>query len=188
MAKVVKYTLENGVSFSSASKVVRGKWESGDRKGAYETYIQSKYLEPMEKAGMSKALRMSWQRSLESGLRTEEDARNAISEYEREVASNINENLKEQYGTVISYLKDTGDPALRSVVDKIESLIDQVSGWYHKGGAKWLAKEIEKVLSSKEGLELSDKALAEMETAMDYYVDIQDQKETAGKFKFVNQE
>ena len=83
---------------------------------------------------------------------------------------------------VLNYLRQSGNEDVRRIVSKIESLIEEVSGWYHDGSADYLAREIGKILSSAD--DLTEEALAEMETATEYFVGVQKQQETTSKFKF----
>lgn len=182
MAKVIKYTLDNGVTFSSASKVVSKKWTDGDVEGAFESYLTHKLIDPMAKAGMSKKLRDSWLRSIRAGIKTEGEGQTALQEYKNQVQNNVADNIKNQYVGVLNYLRQSGNEDVRRIVSKIESLIEEVSGWYHDGSADYLAREIGKILSSAD--DLTEEALAEMETATEYFVGVQKQQETTSKFKF----
>lgn len=188
MAKVIKYTLDNGVTFSSASKVVSKKWTDGDVEGAFESYLTHKLIDPMAKAGMSKKLRDSWLASIRAGIKTEQEGKTALQEYKNQVSNNIFENVKNQYSGILAYLRSSDNPDVRDIARKIEDLIEETAGWYHEGGAKYMAKQLDKIINDAYELEMMDKALTEMETLMDYYVSSQKQIETAGKFKFQQQE
>ena len=188
MAKTVKYTLPSGVSFSSASKVVSKKWTDGDVEGAYESYLTHKIIDPMAKAGMSKSLRGSWLNSLKAGLKTEQEAMSALEAYRQDVASNIKDNVENQYGSMLYFLRHSMDPVIRQMAKQIEDLIEETAGWYHQGGAKYMAKQLEKIINDAYELDMGDKTIMEMETLMDFYVSAQKQTETAGKFKFQQQE
>lgn len=80
MAYKTKYTYK-GIEFASASKVVAQKAKQGDMRGAYQTYLSNTIIRQMAKNDMSSAVRSQWLTSLENGLRTEEEARQALENF-----------------------------------------------------------------------------------------------------------
>lgn len=93
MSYKTKYTYK-GIDFASASKVVAQKAKQGDMRGAYQTYLSNTIIRQMTKSGMPTQVKNQWLKSLTEGLRTVNDAEDAIktfSQIQKETRSQLRE-------------------------------------------------------------------------------------------------
>lgn len=81
MAKFKTTYKYKGIEFASTSKVVAKKASQGDMRGAYEMHLSNTISRQMARADMSKAVRSQWVNSIVEGLRTEEEAKEALKNF-----------------------------------------------------------------------------------------------------------
>lgn len=78
MAKFKTTYKYKGIEFASTSKVVAKKASQGDMRGAYQKHLSNTIIRQMTKADMSPAVRSSWMNSLTEGIKTEDEAKEAL--------------------------------------------------------------------------------------------------------------
>ena len=101
MAYKTKYTYK-GIEFASASKVVAQKAKQGDMRGAYQTYLSNTIIRQMTKSGMTGAVKTQWLKSLTEGLRTVDEAEEAIKTF-----SQIQKDTRSQFHETRSARRET---------------------------------------------------------------------------------
>lgn len=109
MAKRFKTTYTyKGIEFASASKVVAEKASQGDMKGAYQHYLSSTVVKQMARADMSPAVRRTWQQALIEGIKSENEAREAIIKASEKKAKEFIKKARAEKREVSNTAKDAG--------------------------------------------------------------------------------
>jgi len=164
----ITYTY-NDITFSTASKVVAKMAKSGNLEGAYNRYISDTVGRELRKVDMAKATRQQWMRSIKAGISTAEEAKAAKRAYEQQVGENIEKAIRKQYEDVLSQLKDSNDPALRKIAEKLSEIIEAYSDRYRAENNEKMQQEMQQIIDqaktdlSEEGLQ----ALLNAELSMD---------------------
>ena len=160
MAKTkVTYTY-NGITFSTASKVVAERAASGNLKGAYARYISDTVGRTLRSTGMAKKMRLQYVRAAEVEKLSQQEIRAKARAYQKEVRDILSGRVENQYQDVFSQLKDSSDPEVRKLSRKISTVIRKYSDRYKGDNAEKMNNEIKNIVDqartagvSEEGLE-----------------------------------
>lgn len=125
----ITYTY-NGITFSTASKVVAKAAASGNMRAAYNRYISDTVGRAMRGTDMSKAVRAQWRHGLADQILSEAEARAAVKAYKLEVAGKVGDNIRKIYGDVYNELRDMDTKAARKLLKKIDNIIAEYAYSY----------------------------------------------------------
>ena len=125
----VSYTY-NGITFSTASKVVAKMAVAGHMKSAYKRYLSDTVGKQLRTLDLSKANRLQYLRAAEIGKIEPERIVKAVKAYKEIVAMNIADNIKSIYDDVFVQLSGMDNKAARDLIHEIDDIIAEYSNAY----------------------------------------------------------
>ena len=125
----VTYTY-NGITFSTASKVVAKMAKAGNMKSAYKRSLSDTVGRQLRTLELSEANRLQYLRAAEMGKIEPERIVKAVKSYKEIVAMNIADNIKGIYGDIFNEIRDIDTRAARKLLKEIDNIISKYAWAY----------------------------------------------------------
>lgn len=178
----VTYTY-NGITFSTASKVVAKRAAAGNLKGAYARYISDTIGRAQRATDMSAREKRLTKQGLVEGTITEAEAREAISKYEQEVHDRIEQNLRHIFGDVYDQLRDIDKKKSRKMLRELDEILSKYAWMYDTADYEQMNQELQTVVDKyRNGLD-KEEDLSHLQTAEDTFSIIKKEYESKAKQK-----
>lgn len=152
-----------------------------------QNLIKRGIIEEAKHEGMSKAKLRELRRSLrEDYLGNKDEAQNKVDIYAEERAEVLRGNIQGQYEGVLEKLRDSDDPYVRAIADKVYKLIEDYSYRYDTSQGNALGREISGLLNEgmlMEDIQISETGLKEIESAIESFDVLQTERATKEAYK-----
>lgn len=178
----ITYTY-NGITFSTASKVVAKRAAAGNLKGAYARYISDTIGRAQRATDMSAKEKKQTKNKIVEGLMSEAQARKEISDYQQKVHDNIEKNLRKIFGDVYDQLRDVDKKKARKMIRELDSVLSKYAWMYDTADYEQMNQELQTIIDKfKEGL--TDEAdVSHMQIADETFSLIKEQYESKAEEK-----
>lgn len=161
----ITYTY-NGITFSTASKVVAQRAASGNIAGAYKRYVSDTLGRSLRAGHQSKGMRQQYLRSVEAGKGSVTEIREKSRELEKIVRDKISGDIQNQYQDVFAQLNDSQDPTVRKLAKRVREIIDKNADKYRPENAMKANRAIMRAID-KAKTDISEQGMHDLEAVSD---------------------
>lgn len=178
----ITYTY-NGITFSTASKVVAKRAAAGNLKGAYARYISDTIGRAQRATDMSAREKKLTKNNIVEGLIQEAEAREEIRKYREQVKENIENNLRNIFGDVYDQLRDVDKKRARKVIRELDAVLSKYAWMYDTADYEQMTNEMQTIVDKfKAGL-TEEEDVSHMQIADETFSTIKKQYETKAEQK-----